>query len=178
MHISSGDILRRDEYQKTAEEYINDGKLAPDEAIANILKIEINKEIEKDNKIKPYYGIILDGFPRTPEQVKLLDQIIDPKKTYVADFKVSDKTAIKRIQNRAQSDGDNAREDDKNPKAMQERLNIYNKNNKKISKVLHKMSVLPQINIYANKKSPKEISLELSSAISKLSESYKNILKK
>lgn len=40
------------------------------------------------------------------------------------------------------------------------------------------MSVLPQINIYANKKSPKEISLELSSAISKLSESYKNILKK
>ena len=59
------------------------------------------KEIEKDNKIKPYYGIILDGFPRTPEQVKLLDQIIDLEKTIAINFDISNEVATQRIQKNA-----------------------------------------------------------------------------
>lgn len=180
-HISTGDVMRRHvkentKYGKLIKQYQEEGKLVPDDTTIEILKEEI-KLIKSQNK--NLNGFIFDGFPRTAEQAKLLGNIIDLNRTYVVDFKVSDKTAIKRIQNRAQLDGDNARKDDKNPEAIQKRLNIYNKNNKKISKVLCRMSVLPQINIYANKKSPKEISLELSSAISKLGEAYKeNILKK
>lgn len=114
IHVSTGDIFRKEENQKITKAYTDRGELVPNQKTIDILK----KEIEKLKREHHCDKLILDGFPRTPEQVKLLNQIIDPQKTYVADFKVSDKTAIKRIQNRAQSDGDNAREDDKNPKAM------------------------------------------------------------
>ena len=69
--ISTGLMLRtaikdQTEVGKLAEQYINDGKLVPDEVIVEIVKQRLAQpDCEK--------GFILDGFPRTTAQAEALD---------------------------------------------------------------------------------------------------------
>jgi adenylate kinase len=72
-HISTGDILRSEiekssELGISAKKYVSEGKLVPDDIIINILMNEI-KNSEKLQK-----GVLLDGFPRTVEQAKALEE--------------------------------------------------------------------------------------------------------
>ena len=74
VHISTGDILRANLKANTelglkAQSYMNTGKLVPDELIIDIME---------DRLLKPdcNNGIILDGFPRTIQQAKSLDQLL------------------------------------------------------------------------------------------------------
>lgn len=74
-HISTGDLLRTEvknesELGKKAKEYMDNGELVPDELVIQILK----KRIEGPDCEK---GFILDGFPRTINQAKELDNITD-----------------------------------------------------------------------------------------------------
>uniref|UniRef100_A0A0C3SJ09 Adenylate kinase n=1 Tax=Guillardia theta (strain CCMP2712) TaxID=905079 RepID=A0A0C3SJ09_GUITC len=71
VHISTGDLLRAEmkvgsELGARAFEYVKEGKLLPDDLVISIVK----KRIEQDDCI--YHGWILDGFPRTVEQAKML----------------------------------------------------------------------------------------------------------
>ncbi len=74
-HISTGDIFREavakgTELGKKVKEYLESGSLVPDEITIQVLKERISQpDCEK--------GFILDGFPRTLEQAKALDQITD-----------------------------------------------------------------------------------------------------
>ena len=69
--ISTGLMLRtaikeQTEVGKLAEQYINDGKLVPDDVIVAIVKERLSQpDCEK--------GFILDGFPRTTAQAEALD---------------------------------------------------------------------------------------------------------
>ena len=69
--ISTGLMLRtaikdQTEVGKLAEQYINDGKLVPDEVIVEIVKQRLAQpDCEK--------GFILDGFPRTTAQAEALE---------------------------------------------------------------------------------------------------------
>ncbi len=70
-HISTGDIFRVNiregtELGKAAADYINKGKLVPDDITFNIVK----KRLAEDDCRK---GFVLDGFPRTIPQAELLD---------------------------------------------------------------------------------------------------------
>lgn len=70
-HISTGDLLRDQINKKTevgliVQEIINKGNLVPDELIGTIVKNEI--KIYKDS-------FILDGFPRTENQINQLNDI-------------------------------------------------------------------------------------------------------
>ncbi len=72
-HISTGDLLRAEiaegtELGKTANSYMEKGNLVPDEIVINMLKNRIQQEDCSD-------GFILDGFPRTIEQMKILEKI-------------------------------------------------------------------------------------------------------
>lgn len=76
-HISSGDIIRKNQKEKTkigliADKIINGGGLFPDKIINELLKQEVI-----DSK-KPS-GFIFDGFPRTSAQAKMLDQFLNKK---------------------------------------------------------------------------------------------------
>ncbi len=68
--ISTGDILRSaiadgTEIGKKAQQYINDGKLVPDDVMIDIVLERLShKDCEK--------GYILDGFPRTLPQAKAM----------------------------------------------------------------------------------------------------------
>ena len=69
-HISTGSLIR--ESKEIFEKYksmMGDGKLLPDEAIKEMLVERLKKEDAKD-------GFVLDGYPRTLEQVKDLDEIL------------------------------------------------------------------------------------------------------
>lgn len=71
--ISTGDILRAErkagtEIGKTAQSYMDSGKLVPDELILGL----VERELEKKPK-----GYILDGFPRTVPQAEALDEMLE-----------------------------------------------------------------------------------------------------
>jgi len=71
VHISTGDLFRENVRLKTpigmkAKEYMDSGKLVPDEIVIGMVKDRINKEDVKK------YGFMLDGFPRTVNQCEEL----------------------------------------------------------------------------------------------------------
>ncbi len=72
-HISTGDIFRENIKNETpigkkAKEYINAGKLVPDEVTNKMVEERINRPDCES-------GFILDGFPRTVNQMEALDEI-------------------------------------------------------------------------------------------------------
>jgi len=74
-HISTGDILRDSvnrgtELGNKAKEIIENGELVPDDLMGGLVK-------ETINNLNYSEGFILDGFPRTIEQVKILENIFN-----------------------------------------------------------------------------------------------------
>lgn len=75
MHISTGDMFRAaikegTEMGKKAEEYMNQGALVPDEVVVGMVKDRLSKPDCKQ-------GFLLDGFPRTLDQAKSLDETLN-----------------------------------------------------------------------------------------------------
>lgn len=73
--VSTGDLCRREiaagtELGKQIEAYVKSGKLAPDEVIFELLRQELDQP-------KYFGGFILNGFPRTAAQAKLLDELFE-----------------------------------------------------------------------------------------------------
>jgi len=100
VQISTGDILREavkqgTELGKKAKEYMDAGKLVPDEIIIGIIKEKLQQLKGKD--------IILDGFPRTIPQAEALDKILSEvgrQLDGVILFDVPDEEVIKRLSGR------------------------------------------------------------------------------
>lgn len=72
--IATGDILRQEVEQGTelgllAKEYMDRGDLVPDEIIINMMQTHLQAADETG-------GFLLDGFPRTVEQARALDQYL------------------------------------------------------------------------------------------------------
>lgn len=100
-HISTGDILRECVQEgsplgKRIKSFIENGKLVPDELIIEMVDERLRKpDVQK--------GFILDGFPRTIEQAKALDQILEKRKlplNLVIDFNTSEEVIIRRLSGR------------------------------------------------------------------------------
>lgn len=72
IHLSTGDMLRaavaaETEVGLSAKEYMESGKLVPDEVIIGIVKDRLDEDDCKEQ------GWLLDGFPRTQAQAKALE---------------------------------------------------------------------------------------------------------
>ena len=72
-HISTGDIFREEvakgtELGRRIKEYLDKGLLVPDDIVIEVVKQRLSQPDCKK-------GFILDGFPRTLNQAKALDQI-------------------------------------------------------------------------------------------------------
>lgn len=98
-HISTGEILR--EVSKTNQDIadkLSKGELISDEIITELLKERITKpDCEK--------GFILDGYPRTLNQIKLLDDLLAElgrSITKVVELTAPDELVYKRILERRQ----------------------------------------------------------------------------
>jgi len=100
-HISTGDIFRANikegtELGKTAKEYMDKGLLVPDEIVVSIVKDRISQK-DCEN------GFLLDGFPRTVEQGKALDEELSNmgiKLDKVVNIEASEDVLIERITGR------------------------------------------------------------------------------
>jgi len=95
-HISTGDILRSAIKEETklgvkAQEFVDAGKLVPDEIILDMIREELTKEKR---------GIIFDGFPRTVPQAEGLDNLLSDlggKVSRVINLDVDDQVIINRL---------------------------------------------------------------------------------
>jgi adenylate kinase len=73
-HISTGDMFRAaikegTDMGKKAKEYMDQGALVPDEVVVGMVKERLSKPDCKQ-------GFLLDGFPRTLDQAKALDETL------------------------------------------------------------------------------------------------------
>ncbi len=99
VHLSSGDILRREraagtELGKKAQSYMDAGALVPDDLIVEMM----TKAIREASA-----GYVLDGFPRTVNQAEVLEKSLAAQKTgidMVIDLRVSDDVVLERITGR------------------------------------------------------------------------------
>ncbi|MBN1360990.1 MAG: adenylate kinase [Sedimentisphaerales bacterium] len=100
LHLSSGDILRRERAQgtplgKRAQGYMDAGTLVPDDLIVEMMSKAI--------KAAPEAGYVLDGFPRTVNQAEVLDQALSENGDgidLVMNLQVSDDVVLERITGR------------------------------------------------------------------------------
>ena len=123
-HISTGDVLRDHikrgtELGKTANAYISEGKLIPDDLMISILDsvLDENKEATKE-------GVIFDGFPRTIPQAKSLKAMLEKraaKVNIVLGLEVEEAELIDRLIKRGLESG---RSDD-NLETIKKRLVVY-----------------------------------------------------
>ncbi|ONH64987.1 GTP:AMP phosphotransferase, mitochondrial [Cyberlindnera fabianii] len=100
--ISSGDLLRREIQQGTAigqeaKKVIADGGLLPDETISTI----IVNELQSQKLLTEQSDWLLDGFPRTLNQAKILERDLqNAQLNLVVELKVPESVILNRIENR------------------------------------------------------------------------------
>lgn len=124
-HLSTGDIFRgiapSSESGKLIASYSSAGKLVPDSATAQIFERFV-KGLVDTNRLNPDKDmLLLDGIPRTPDQVGLIKPIVDVKHVFVLDI-TNDATIVARLLNRAKIEG---RKDDADESVIKNRLVEY-----------------------------------------------------
>ena len=123
-HISTGEVLRDHisrgtDLGKTANQYISQGKLIPDELMISILD-----RVLSDNADKAHNGVIFDGFPRTIPQAESLKSMLQRrgcKVDIVIGLEVPDEELTDRLLKRGIESG---RSDD-NRETIAKRLEVY-----------------------------------------------------
>lgn len=121
-HISTGDIFRNEIKNKTelglkVQGIIEKGELVPDELLCALLENAMEK-IEGKN------GFIFDGFPRTCQQAKDLDVMLDKHHdcvSLVLALEVNEEEIVQRLLKRAREQG---RKDD-TEEVIRNRMKVY-----------------------------------------------------
>ena len=122
-HISTGDVLRAEikkgtELGRTAQQYIDQGQLIPDELMVSILAKVY------DGFGRAHRGVIFDGFPRTIPQAEALKQMLSERGDKVAamlELDVPEDELMQRLIKRGKASG---RADD-NEETIRKRLTVY-----------------------------------------------------
>lgn len=165
-HISTGDLFRENlknetELGKEAKSYMDKGELVPDEITVKMLE----KRME-ENDVQN--GAILDGFPRTENQAKVLDELLNSKGNKVdmaLNIEVPFDEIVERIANRRSCRGCNEiynvvfnppkqegicdkcggelyQREDQKPEVVQNRLEVYKKTSEELIKYYEAKNVL------------------------------------
>ena len=124
IHISTGDLFRYHIINKTplglkVTSILENGDLVPDKLTVNILKNEVNRH-------KQAKGFIFDGFPRTINQAKKLDEFLKSLSmqiTFTIALEAEDEILLNRLLKRGETSG---RSDDTNKDKILNRLKEYN----------------------------------------------------
>ena len=124
VHISTGDLFRQNiknqtELGKLAQKYMNNGDLVPDTVTIEMLKSEVESNINAN-------GFLFDGFPRTVDQAVSLDKFLDKKNLRIdltIAIDVKEEILIERILNRGLTSG---RKDDQDKIKIKNRFDEYN----------------------------------------------------
>ena len=140
VHYSTGDLLREEvasgsELGKEIKSYIDNGKLVPLNIVINTIK----NAIEKADK--PV--VIIDGFPRSIEQMKALDEMLKENPNIelveVIEVVVSEEVARERVLGRARGADDNV-------EVFNNRMKVYLEPLPEIEKFYESQNKLVKIN--------------------------------
>ena len=121
-HVSTGEVIRDEirrgtELGRSMEQYIKEGKLAPDAIVIGMIANYV--AAHKDAK-----GCIFDGFPRTTVQAEEFDRILEKeglKVDIMVDLHVPEEELVKRLLLRGKDSG---RADDASEEVIRERLAV------------------------------------------------------
>ena len=124
-HVSTGEVIRDEirrgtELGRSMEQYIKEGKLAPDAIVIGMIANYV--AAHKDAK-----GCIFDGFPRTTVQAEEFDRILEKeglKVDIMVDLHVPEEELVKRLLLRGKDAG---RADDATEEVCRERLAVYHR---------------------------------------------------
>lgn len=123
IHISTGDVFRYNIKNETAlgmlaKSFMDKGDLVPDEVTIDMLKAEVNKNVDAK-------GFIFDGFPRTESQAKALDEFLTEKGEVIngmVALEVEENLLVARLLKRGETSG---RPDDQDESKIRNRFNEY-----------------------------------------------------
>lgn len=121
-HISTGDLIREEQAKgssigELATRLSDQGNFLPDDIVTTLVRQKI---IDSKNKV----GFVFDGYPRTVDQAKHLEEFLFNRRnpiTHVINIAVSDLTVKDRILKRAEKEN---RPDDK-PELIPVRIKNY-----------------------------------------------------
>lgn len=140
IHYSTGDLLRAEvasgsEFGKTIESFTSKGNLVPLDIVINTI-VQAIKNAPKDI-------ILIDGFPRSVEQMNALNEILKNEKNVklvsVIEVEVSEEIAKDRVLGRARGADDNA-------EVFYNRMKVYMDPLKKIQSFYTELGLLKKIN--------------------------------
>jgi adenylate kinase len=181
-HVSTGEILRArvtsgDHIGARAAMYMNSGSLVPDDIVNRIVEDRIQHPDSER-------GFILDGYPRTVQQARLLDSMLKARgiRAVVVHLRVSYNEVIARLSARRQcsvcgtlsndssglqKDGDlcgkcgskTALRDDDRPEVVMQRLKAYDLQTKPVLDYLR--GAYPIFEIEAGSRTPEAIASEI-----------------
>ena len=123
IHLSTGDLLRSQIAAETelgieAKSFMDKGFLVPDSIVIGMIKSKL-QETRNAN------GYIFDGFPRTVEQARALDVLLEENDTPVSGMlclTVDKEELINRLLQRGKTSG---RPDDQDVSIIENRIKIY-----------------------------------------------------
>ncbi len=141
-HLSTGELFRQAISQDTplgrlATQYINDGRLVPDPLVLELVGECLNRpEFAR--------GCLFDGFPRTIQQAKSLDESLAQRGTPLAlvlEMRADESELTSRMLKRAAAE---KRVDD-NPQTIAQRMEVYKKQTAPLLDYYQKRGVLATI---------------------------------
>lgn len=139
-HYSTGDLLREEVAKESAlgkeiDKYISKGNLVPLEIVVNTI-ISAIKNSSKD-------VILIDGYPRSIEQMNELDSNLnnqnEVKLISVIEVEVSEEVARERVLGRARGSDDNE-------EVFNNRMRVYSEPLREIQDFYNKSGILKKIN--------------------------------
>lgn len=124
IHLSTGDLLRGEIASETelgleAKKYMDKGELVPDEVVIGMIKSKFDSNSDAS-------GFVFDGFPRTVDQAKALDCLLNENGSPISgmiSLEVEKQELIDRLLTRGISSG---RADDQDQSIIENRINVYN----------------------------------------------------
>ncbi len=144
VHLSTGNLLRAEIGNKTplgieAKKFIDKGQLVPDEMVIAIIDNCLDEH-------KNASGFLFDGFPRTANQARALDKLLNLRKSsidLVLALHVSEDELVKRLMERGKTSG---RSDDTTEEIIRQRFSIYHRDTEPVAdhyKELDKFKAIP-----------------------------------
>ena len=140
VHYSTGELLRAEvasgsELGKLIDSYTSKGNLVPLEIVVKTIVDAISNA--------PKNIVLIDGYPRSVEQMTELDKILTSKNditlTSVIEVEVSEKTACDRVLGRARGADDNV-------EVFNNRMKVYQTPLKEIQDFYSKKGILQKMN--------------------------------
>lgn len=140
-HLSTGNIFRANIKNETAlgkkvKSILDSGELVPDETVVELVADELDKEKYDD-------GVIFDGFPRTVDQAKALDQYLeenDKKVDVFVTLDVPEEELVNRILSRGEGRTDDT------PEKVKTRLEVYRNETEPVLNYYRKQGVVEEVN--------------------------------